>query len=312
MQHKINPIVDCVFKALLGSEKNKNLLIHFLNAVTELKGNAAITDVIIMNPYNEREFIEDKLSIVDIKATCQNDFKYQIEIQLAVYTALPSRIVYNWSTIYHSQLTKHKGDYTDLRPVFSIWILDSPLFRDVDTYHLKFGLHDLKNNISLSDHLTIHLLQLSHFDEYKGICNETERWLYFFKQAENQDITNLPDVLKTKEMRQAMETLRDFSENQKNYLLYQSRLDAQLERNTWQKMVREATAELASERKEKKRAIKAQERERLEKEKAIKAQEKAIKAQEKERLEKELYLKILKEKGIDIDSIALSHEDKTE
>ncbi|MBF0229846.1 MAG: Rpn family recombination-promoting nuclease/putative transposase [Desulfamplus sp.] len=293
MKHKINPIVDCVFKALLGSEKNKNLLIHFLNAVTGLKDDDEITDVVIMNPYNDREFIEDKLSVVDIKAKCQNDFKYQIEIQLAVYSALPSRIIYNWSTIYHSQITK-KGAYSELKPVFSIWILDSPLFKEADSYHLAFGIHDLNNNISLSNHLKIHLLQLSLFDEYKDICNETERWLYFLKQAEHQDINNLPEVLQTKEMIQAMETLQDFSENQKNYLLYQSRIDAQIERNTWELMVREAQQQLKEADKQRQEALIQLDAERQEK--------------EKEKREKEQYLKLLKQKGIDIDSISLDEE----
>ena len=291
MKHRINPIVDCVFKALLGSEKNKNLLIHFLNAIIDFQDEDKITDVVVMNPYNEREFIDDKLSVVDIKAKCQNDFKYQVEIQLAVYPALSSRIVYNWSTIYHSQLTK-KGAYKELKPVFSIWIFENPLFKDVDNYHLKFGLHDLKNNVSLSDHINIHLLQLSHFDDNKDICNEAERWLYFFKKAENQDIENLPEVLNTKEMKQAMETLQDFSENQKNYLLYQSRLDAIYERNTLEQMRRETEIELSLARQHIA--------------KTTKEIEKAAKEIEKERAEKEMYLRILKEKGIDVDSLNLS------
>lgn len=33
MKHRIDPKIDCVFKALLGSEENRNLLLHFLNAV---------------------------------------------------------------------------------------------------------------------------------------------------------------------------------------------------------------------------------------------------------------------------------------
>jgi len=33
MKHRIDPKIDCVFKALLGSEENRNLLVHFLNAV---------------------------------------------------------------------------------------------------------------------------------------------------------------------------------------------------------------------------------------------------------------------------------------
>ncbi|MBF0388661.1 MAG: Rpn family recombination-promoting nuclease/putative transposase [Desulfamplus sp.] len=292
MIHKIDPIVDCVFKALLGSERNKNLLIHFLNAVIGFEGDDIITDVVILNPYNEREFIDDKLSIVDIKAKSQNDFKYQVEIQLAVYPALPSRIIYNWCTIYHSQINK-KEDYAQLKPVYSIWIIDTPLFKDIDTYHFKFGLNDLTNKISLSNQLSIQILQLSNFDENKSICNEAERWLYFFKQAANKDIDNLPDILKTEEMIQAMETLKDFSENQRNYLLYQSRIDKELELNTFKRMVREAEIQLAIQKEklaieQEKLAIERQQREheKLEKEKALR--------------EKELYLKILKEKGIDV------------
>ena len=40
------------------------------------------------------------------------------------------------------------------------------------------------------------------------------------------DVDTPPEVLDTDEMRQAMEVLNRFSENQDDYLLYQSRLDA--------------------------------------------------------------------------------------
>ncbi|SLM32629.1 conserved hypothetical protein [Desulfamplus magnetovallimortis] len=276
MKHKINPIVDCVFKALLGSEKNKNLLIHFLNAVTGLEGEDTITDVVIMNPYNDREFMTDKLSIVDIKAKCQNEFKYQVEIQLSVYPSLASRMMHNWSSMYHSQIGKSEN-YSKLKPVISIWLLDSPLFKDVGTYHLNFGIHDTANEICLTDHLNIHLLQLSLFDDRQEIHNEKERWLYFFKQAENQDIDNLPEKMKTKEMIQAMETLQDFSENQKNYMLYQSRINAQLEYNTWKAMIAEKEQEVNEKEQELQKALKA----------------------------KEFYLNLLKEKGFDIDNLPL-------
>ena len=48
MKHKINPTVDCVFKAILGSEENKNLLIHFLNAV--LEPDSKIKEIVLNNP----------------------------------------------------------------------------------------------------------------------------------------------------------------------------------------------------------------------------------------------------------------------
>jgi predicted transposase/invertase (TIGR01784 family) len=78
MKHQINPTVDCVFKAILGTEENKNLLIHFLNAILEPKKASLIKDVTIKNPYNEKEFSTDKLTIVDIKAIDENGKIYQI------------------------------------------------------------------------------------------------------------------------------------------------------------------------------------------------------------------------------------------
>ncbi len=50
----INPLIDCVFKALLGNEKHKTLLIDFLNAILEKEENEPIVSVTILNPYNEQ------------------------------------------------------------------------------------------------------------------------------------------------------------------------------------------------------------------------------------------------------------------
>ena len=66
LKHPISPTVDCIFKAILGAEENKNLLIDFLNSV--LAPQSPISDVEILNPYNDRELYKDKLTIVDIKA----------------------------------------------------------------------------------------------------------------------------------------------------------------------------------------------------------------------------------------------------
>jgi predicted transposase/invertase (TIGR01784 family) len=68
MKHQIDPKIDCVFKALLGAEDNRNLLVHFLNAILSADLSTPIATVDILNPYNDKEFVEDKLSIVDVKA----------------------------------------------------------------------------------------------------------------------------------------------------------------------------------------------------------------------------------------------------
>lgn len=231
MKHKINPTVDCVFKAILGSEENKNLLIHFLNAVLEPKKGSLIKEIVLNNPYNEREFIGDKLTVVDVKATDENKCHYQIEIQLVLHSALSARMLYTWSSIYHSQIEKG-NDFNDLKPVISIWILNESLFDEVDDFHLPFVLYNQKNKLVLSKDIAIHLLQLSKWRSQK-INTEKERWIYLFKEGKNVDVDNPPEILYTDEMRQAMKVLNKFSENKDDYLLYQNRLEAILLNNTY-------------------------------------------------------------------------------
>ena len=110
MKHRISPTVDCVFKSILGAVENKNLLIDFLNGVPTPQ--SPISEVEILNPYNEREFYSDKLTIVDVKAKDENKTSYQIEIQLSVFPHLPERMLYTWSDIYRSQLQSRKLEGT--------------------------------------------------------------------------------------------------------------------------------------------------------------------------------------------------------
>jgi len=79
-------------------------LIHFLNAVLGSELPAPIEWVEILNPYNDKEFIDDKLSIVHVKARDSDSNIYQIEIQLLNVPNLPERILYNWADIYSQQL----------------------------------------------------------------------------------------------------------------------------------------------------------------------------------------------------------------
>jgi len=253
VRHKIDPLVDCVFKAILGTEENKNLLIHFLNAVLEPEKDAPIRDVIIKNPYNEKEFIGDKLTVVDVKATDEKGKNYQIEIQLAVHAALAPRILFTWSSIYHSQI-QEGDDYRKLNPVILIWILNGNLFAETEAYHLRFSLYDKRNRLSLTDDLAIHILQLPKWRFDERIANEKERWLYMFKEGKNADTENPPEPLDTEEMRQAMAVLRRFSENERDYLLYQNRLDAILLHNTWLRELEDAQKEKEQAQKEKEQA----------------------------------------------------------
>jgi predicted transposase/invertase (TIGR01784 family) len=221
MKHNIDPKVDCVFKALLGAEDNRNLLVHFLNAVLGAELSQPIVSVVIINPYNDKEFLNDKLSIVDVKASDQNGRIYQIEVQLAYYTDLPARMVYTWSDIYCKQL-QSGSDFANLKPTYSIWLLGKNAVKDDENYVHAYKLRDETGKL-LTEHGGIWLLELEKFSA-AHIENEQERWLQFFKKGDLlNDEQELPDWMNTQEMRQAMSTLRQFSEKDKDYFAYQAR-----------------------------------------------------------------------------------------
>jgi predicted transposase/invertase (TIGR01784 family) len=219
MKHRIDPKVDCVFKALLGSPENSNLLIDFLNSILATDLESPITQVTILNPYNEKEFIGDKLSIVDVKASDNKGHRYQVEIQLSHYENLDARMLYNWAVLYSKQLQSGDG-YHELKPAFSIWLVNKTVIHDSEYAH-EFKMQNDKG-CTLINHGGIWILELNKF-EANSMVDAKEKWLTFFKKGEDLDDDALPDWMQSKEMRQAMNTLRQFSEKEKQYHLYQAR-----------------------------------------------------------------------------------------
>jgi len=220
MKHLIDPKIDCVFKALLGAEENRNLLVHFLNAVLDLELKAPLADVEILNPYNEREFAHDKLSIVDVKARDSEGQIFQIEIQLVQYAQLVSRILYSWADIYSQQLQSGES-YDKLKPTYSIWLLDDTLIATDQDYVRSYKMRDARGQ-TLFDHGGIWLFEIKKFHAQK-VGTEEQRWLRFLKEGHQLDDILLPDWMFTKEMEQAMSTLKKFSDKERDYHEYQAR-----------------------------------------------------------------------------------------
>ena len=273
MKHRIDPKIDCVFKALLGAEHNQRLLIHFLNAMLGSELASPITEVTILNPYNEREFRNDKLSIVAVKARDQAQRPYQIEIQLLNLPDLPGRIVYGWANLYRSQLKKGDG-YDRLQPAYSIWLLGETLRSEVDEARHRFQLQDEQGR-SLVAHGGIWLVELSKC-QVDEVETEQDRWLKFFVEGERLDNARLPGWMQTEEMQQAMNTLQAFSEQERAYHRYQARQNYLRQQKSIENHLRtlQAAAEQAREAEQQAREAEQQAREaeqqaRAEKEAAL-------------------------------------------
>ena len=127
----------------------------------------------------------------------------------------------------------------------------------------------------LIDHGGLWLLELNKFVAER-VETEQQRWLKFFKEGERLDENHLPDWMQTDEMRQAMNTLKAFSEKERAYHAYQARQNYLREQRSIQRYIETLQAqtetlqaEREQERAAKEAALQEMEAERQAKEAAL-------------------------------------------
>ncbi len=282
MKHRIDPKVDCVFKAILGAEDNRHLLVHFLNAILGAELPSPITSVELLNPASDREFIDNKMHIVDVKARDNASRLFQVEIQMATERDLRQRMVYCWTDLFAKQIQSGER-YLRLQPAYSIWLVNAVLTMHDPTPIHRYKIRD-ESCQTLIEHGGIWLIELKKC-QLLEVVNEEQRWLKLFIEGDTLDDVNLPDWMQTPEMRKAMKVLQDFSDKEENYHMYASRLDYQRVQWALEDDARESKAEL-----EQAKILFAQQLEEARKEarKEAKAEARRLAAQEVQKVKQQL------------------------
>ena len=189
----LDPKNDIAFKKIFGTEKNKDILIHFLNDVLVFKEKRPIVEVTFLKTIQDPEIAAKKTSIVDILCRDDKGSTYIVEMQVAGTTGFEKRAQYYASKAYCSQA--NIGDkYQDLKEVIFLAIADYIMFPikkqyksdhvilDKETYE-----HDLKD-------FSFTFIELPKFTKtVDELTTLQEKWCYFFRHAE--DIS--PEDLKT-------------------------------------------------------------------------------------------------------------------
>ena len=117
--------IDFAFKAVFG--KNPDLLMGMLNSFPQFQGTKQIKSLTILNPEMPKELIEEKLSILDIKADDLENNQFIIEMQAFPQSEFPKRALYYWAKSYSRNLGKGY-DYSKLKKVYSFNFLNFTLF----------------------------------------------------------------------------------------------------------------------------------------------------------------------------------------
>jgi predicted transposase/invertase (TIGR01784 family) len=161
----INPRVDLAFKKIFGVEENKDLLISLINSVVSEEDQ--IKEVTLLNPYNPKNFKNDKLSILDIKAKGETGKRYNIQIQISDEEDYDKRALYYWAKMYTEQL-KATEDYGKLNKAIGIHILNFISIPEVEKYHNVFHIKEKDSGAIYFKDLELHTIELRKFNEKVG------------------------------------------------------------------------------------------------------------------------------------------------
>ena len=220
----IDPKVDYAFKRVFGSEENRNVLQHLLNALLAESLARRLNDVQLLNPFSQKDAQDDRLSILDIKARDEAGREYLIEMQLFAQASFPERLLYYGARHYSQQLAEGEK-YSRLRPVIVICFVNAVLFPEMPGYHSRFELIDPRHGGRFSDQFMIHVIELPKFlDSKQPFEKDVDRWTYFLRHGNEWDPATLPPFLSAPEFRQATGTLTMLAQSDSERELYEARL----------------------------------------------------------------------------------------
>ena len=212
----LSPKVDFVFKKIFGSEENKSVLISFLNAT--LKPKKEIVSVDLKNTDIEKEYLKDKFSRLDVKATTSNKETINIEIQLSDQYNMTQRTLYYWSKMYEEQM-EQSDNYRKLSRTVCINILNYN-YLDNDRFHNVYRLKEIETNEELTDICEIHFIEipkLRHLD-LKDEKDMLEVWVEFLRDPESEVIRSIETT--NQDLKKAKDKLYKLSQSKEDRELY--------------------------------------------------------------------------------------------
>ncbi|GGA15754.1 hypothetical protein GCM10008018_70580 [Paenibacillus marchantiophytorum] len=145
----------------------------------------ALSEIILVNPNLDKDSLQDKLSILDVRVKTSSGKYIDIEMQLFNKYDIEKRSLYVWSKLYEAQLSEGQK-YKELNKCITINILNYS-FLPVARYHSIFQLREIVTHAPLIDDIELHFIELPKLKETAVSLDEgLVKWLLFLKGTEKE------------------------------------------------------------------------------------------------------------------------------
>ena len=213
----LNPKNDYVFKRLFGSVGNETITKNLLSCILQQN----ITDVQLdCNPILEKNLLDDKVGILDIKAKIDNTTNIDIEMQVTNHKNIEKRILFYLSKMYTKTIKKGQ-DYSSLEKCVAILITNHniDIIKNIPKYITRWNIRGEEyQKIVLTDVMEIYIIEINKFKDYKEKSNHNSlnSWIEFIESPEVVDMSN-------KEIQKAKKVLEEISQDEHEQYLAELR-----------------------------------------------------------------------------------------
>jgi predicted transposase/invertase (TIGR01784 family) len=184
-QKPLSPTNDFVFKKVFG--ENLNILRDFLGAVLDLPAEE-YKDLTVLDPNLEREYLDDKLGVLDVKVTTSSGKVLDIEVQVKPQRAIWKRLLFYTSKMVVEQV-KSGYPYDRINRAITILIADFAMVQANSAYHNCFRLYDEKTGARFQDSFEINTLEIPKLNDADG--TPLGNWMRFFSAKTEEDFMNV-------------------------------------------------------------------------------------------------------------------------
>ncbi len=112
----LDPKNNYAFKKIFGTERNKDILIHFINDMITFQEKKPIVEVTFLKTTQDPEINAQKTSLVDILCRDEMGHQYIVEMEVAKKRGFKNRAQYYAAKAYISQ-ARISDEYHDLKEI---------------------------------------------------------------------------------------------------------------------------------------------------------------------------------------------------
>ena len=214
----LDPKIDYVFKRIFGYIGNEEITKGLISSIIQKEISNIELD---NNPILEKDLLDDKVGILDIRAKIENRINCNIEIQIVDRKNIEKRILYYWSKLYNMNIKAGK-DYENLEKVIVILITDYEIdsLKEIKKYETKWNIREEEyQKVILTEVMEFYIIELPKYEKYKEKTENEKlnKWIKFIKEPGGIEMGD------DKEIKKAKEVLEEISQDKRERYLAELR-----------------------------------------------------------------------------------------